>query len=160
MQDSRKFEMAVKGFIEVVYLKIINNYPAMSIDLEQRKIITETRQSKIIFPNSLNDHATLFGGEVLKWMDEVAYITAIRFCRQEMVTVSADKIVFRKPVPAGCILELVGIVTHVSHATITVTIEIFAETFHNDHKEKVLEGKFRFAAIDDNHKLTRISPPL
>ncbi len=131
----------------------------MSIDLEQRKIITETRQTKIIFPNSLNDHATLFGGEILKWMDEVAYITAIRFCRQEMVTVSADRIIFRKPVPEGSILELVGKVTQVSNATITVTIEIFAETFRDDQTEKVLEGKFKFASIDENHKLTRISPP-
>lgn len=129
------------------------------MDIETRKQLTETHQSKIIFPNALNDHSTLFGGELLKWMDEVAYITAIRFCRQEMVTVSTDKIMFRKPVKEGSIIELVGKVTQVGNATITVTVEIYAESFHDDGKEKVTDGSFKFAAIDSEHKLTRISHP-
>ena len=43
-----------------------------------------TRQFKAIFPNTLNANETLFGGEAMKWMDEVAYITATRFTRQRM----------------------------------------------------------------------------
>lgn len=129
------------------------------MDIETRKKVTETRQSKIVFPNALNDHSTLFGGELLKWMDEVAYITAIRFCRQEMVTVSTDRIVFRKPITEGSIIELVGKVTKVGNATITVTMEVYAETFTADAKEKVTDGNFQFAAIDAGHKLIRISPP-
>ena len=43
----------------------------------------ETKQVKIVFKNLINDHNTLFGGIALKWMDEVAYITATRFCRKK-----------------------------------------------------------------------------
>jgi len=129
------------------------------MDLEKRKKESETHQTRIIFPNALNDHGTLFGGDVLKWMDEVAYITAIRFCRQEMVTVSADRINFLQPLPEGNIVELVGRVTQVGNASITVSVSIYSESFKDDTMLKVVEGNFRFAAIDDQHRLIRIAPP-
>jgi acyl-CoA hydrolase len=67
-----------------------------------------THTVKAIFPNTTNHYDTLFGGTALAWMDEVAFITATRFSRQRMVTVSSDRIDFNKPVPAGTIAELVG----------------------------------------------------
>lgn len=44
---------------------------------------SETKQFKIIFQSSLNDHETLFGGIAMQWMDEVAYITAIRYSKKK-----------------------------------------------------------------------------
>ncbi len=126
---------------------------------DKRLEISETRQCKIILPGSLNDHKTLFGGELLRWMDEVAYITAIRYCRQEMVTVSAEHISFRQPLPEGTIIELTGKVVKTGNATITVAVEVRSETFQSDDRSLVTEGSFRFAAIDSGHKLIRISPP-
>ncbi|MBP8917273.1 MAG: acyl-CoA thioesterase, partial [Chitinophagales bacterium] len=60
-----------------------------------------THTVKAIFPNTTNHYDTLFGGTALMWMDEVAFITATRFSRQKMVTVSSDRVDFNKPVPAG-----------------------------------------------------------
>lgn len=45
-------------------------------------------------------------------MDEVAFITATRFSRQVMVTVSSDKVVFKKPIPAGTIIYFVTYCGH------------------------------------------------
>jgi acyl-CoA hydrolase len=36
----------------------------------------ETRQCKMVFPGTLNANGTLFGGEVMKWMDEVAFYSS------------------------------------------------------------------------------------
>nr|HMQ43287.1 acyl-CoA thioesterase [Mariniflexile sp.] len=51
------------------------------MELAARIEKSETRQFKMVFPNTLNDHETIFGGTAMKWMDEVAYITATRFAR-------------------------------------------------------------------------------
>ena len=61
----------------------------MNIELEKQK--AETKQVKVVFKNHINDHNTLFGGIALKWMDELAYITATRFCRKKVVTISTGK---------------------------------------------------------------------
>ncbi len=58
----------------------------MSIEhkIEQSK----SKMVKAVFPNTTNHYDTLFGGTALQWMDETAFITATRFSRQKMVTVS------------------------------------------------------------------------
>ena len=71
-----------------------------------------TRVFKAVFPNTTNHYDTLFGGTAMQYMDEVAFITATRFSRQKMVTVSSDKIDFKKPIPHGTIIELIGKVTY------------------------------------------------
>lgn len=62
--------------------------------MDERIKQSETRQFKAIFPDSLNANGTLFGGQAMKWMDEVAYITATRFTRQRMFTVNTENIYF------------------------------------------------------------------
>ena len=118
-----------------------------------------THQCRIVMPANLNDHETLFGGELLKWMDEVAYITAKRFCRQEMVTVSADSIKFREPVFGGTIIELVGKIAHSGNASVLVLVEVFADSVTKSNNQVVAEGYFKFASVDKNHKIRRIQIP-
>ena len=85
----------------------------------------ETRQCHIAFPGTLNDHETVFGGLIMKWMDEVAYITATRFTRKKMVTVSVDSLRFLKPIQQGMIVELIGRVIYVGKVKLEVQVEIF-----------------------------------
>ncbi|MBP8792285.1 MAG: acyl-CoA thioesterase, partial [Lutibacter sp.] len=113
---------------------------------------TITSQFKVIFPTTLNDHETLFGGEALKWMDEVAYITAIRFTRNKMVTVSTDKIKFLKPIGAGSIVEIVGKVLNVGAVKIDVLVEIYMEEMQVENRQKVISGQFTFAAVNEKGK--------
>lgn len=111
-----------------------------------------TRVFKAVFPNTTNHYNTLFGGEAMQMMDEVAFITATRFCRKKMVTVSSDKIDFKRPIPAGTIIELIGKVTHVGNSSLKVRVEIFIEQMYSDHREGAITGEFTFVALDDNKK--------
>ncbi len=97
----------------------------------------------------LNDHDTLFGGIAMQWMDEVAYITAIRFTRSKMVTVSVEKINFLLPMKSGKIAEIIGKVTKVKNAKIEIQVEIFIEDMYSDNRQKSVEAFFTFAAIND-----------
>jgi len=75
---------------------------------EERIKHSETTIFKAVFPNTTNHYDTLFGGTAMQLMDETAFIAATRFSRQQMVTVSSDKIDFKQPIPAGTIIELKG----------------------------------------------------
>ena len=83
-------------------------------------------------------------------MDEVAFITATRFSRKKVVTVSSDRIDFTKPIPAGTIIELVGKVIHIGNTSLKVLVEIFIEQMYSNEREKAITGTFTFVAIDDN----------
>lgn len=90
-------------------------------------------------------------------MDEVAFITATRFCRQRLVTVSSDKIDFKKPIPAGTIVELIGRVSYVGNTSIKVKVVIFIEQMYCDKREQAVNGEFTLVAIDENNNKVRIA---
>ena len=122
--------------------------------IAERIKASETRIFKAVFPNTTNHYDTLFGGTAMHLMDEVAFITATRFSRQKMVTVSSDRIDFTKPIPAGTIIELVGIVTHVGNTSVKVKVDIYIEEMYSDHREQAITGMFSLVAIDE-HKRPR-----
>ncbi len=115
-----------------------------------------TRIFKAVFPNTTNHYDTLFGGTAMQLMDETAFITATRFSRQRMVTVSSDRIDFKKPIPAGTLVELIGKVTYLGNTSLKVRVDIFVEQMYSNHREKAVTGEFTFVAIDEDKNPMKI----
>lgn len=124
--------------------------------LEERIEASETHIFKAVFPNTTNHYDTLFGGTAMQLMDEVAFISATRFSRQRMVTVNSDRIDFKKPIPAGTIIELIGKVTYIGNTSIKVRVDIYIEQMYDEGREKAITGEFTFVAIDENKKPVKI----
>lgn len=124
--------------------------------LDEKIAAAETRLFKAVFPNTTNHYDTLFGGTAMQLMDEAAFIAATRFSRQRMVTVSSDRIDFKKPIPAGTIVELVAKVTYIGSTSLKVRVDIFIEQMYSDLREKAVSGEFTFVAIDENKKPVKI----
>lgn len=119
-------------------------------EIQQRIESSESRIFKAVFPNTTNHYDTLFGGMALSLMDEVAFITATRFSRKRMVTVSSSRVDFSMPIPAGTIVELIGRIRKVGNTSLTVGIQIFVEEMYADHRHQAIEGEFVFVAVDEN----------
>ena len=123
---------------------------------EERIQQSETHIFKAVFPNTTNHYDTLFGGTAMHLMDEVAFIAATRFSRQRMVTVSSDRIDFKKPIPAGTIVELIGKVAYIGNTSLKVRVDIFIEQMYSSDREKAVSGEFTFVAIDENKNPVKI----
>ncbi|MCO4785475.1 putative acyl-CoA thioester hydrolase [Marinomonas gallaica] len=124
--------------------------------IQKREEISETRVAKMVFPSTTNHYDTLFGGEALKWMDEVAYIAATRFARKQVVTISTGQVDFKRPIPSGILVELVARVVKVGRTSLKVEVNIFLEELYSDKREKAITGHFNFVAIDEHKKPTPI----
>ncbi|WP_417884950.1 acyl-CoA thioesterase [Zunongwangia sp.] len=122
------------------------------MNLEERIKNSKTSLFKAVFPNTTNHYDTLFGGTAMQMMDEVAFITATRFSRQCMVTVSSDRIDFHKPIASGTFIELKGTVTKVGRTSLKVQVEIYVEQMYSQNREKAVKGEFTFVALDENKK--------
>lgn len=124
--------------------------------IETNTRLYETHQFKAIFPKSLNANQTLFGGQALEWMDEVAYITATRFTRQKMYTVKADNIEFIKPITPQSIVEVIGFVGKADKVRLTIMVEVYMEEMYGQGREKAMQAVFTFATLNENHRPKRI----
>lgn len=110
---------------------------------------SETRLCKAVLPNTTNHYNTLFGGTAMALMDEVAFICATRFTRKRMVTASSDRIDFKRPIPAGTLIELVARVSYVGHTSLKVRVDIHLEDMYTFSREHAIRGEFTFVAIDE-----------
>ncbi len=125
----------------------------MTADRQSERIkASVTRMVKAVIPNTTNNYDTLFGGTLVSWMDEVAFIAATRFGRCPFVTVSIDRTDFKHPIPAGSIVELVARVGHVGRTSVKVDVDVFVEGMYSDDRLKAVTGVFTMVAIDENKR--------
>ena len=125
-------------------------------DLEKKIQESITRQERVIYHNAVNEHDTLFGGLALKWMDEVAYLSAAKFARTKLLTVSAGPIKFLTTVPYKSFIAIEAKVTHAGNVKLKIGVTLSIIERSTLHQTKAIEGEFIFAAVDDNLKPVRL----
>ena len=91
----------------------MNNSTENNINKRPAKHISESRteQQYLIRPAHMNHYGRLFGGELLRWIDELAGIVARRHANANITTAAIDNLQFKAPVYAGQMLVLVGHIT-------------------------------------------------
>jgi acyl-CoA hydrolase len=124
--------------------------------LDQKMAAATTVTWKSVLPNTTNHYDTLFGGQALEWMDELAFIVATRFCRQTVVTVSLDRTDFKIPIPAGTLVEMVGSIIKIGNTSLQVRVEMFVEDMYSEKRESAIHGTFTLVAVDENRKPTPV----
>ena len=119
------------------------------------QVAVQVTQHRVVMREYLNDKGKLFGGNALKWMDEVAYITASKYTRQKMVTVFVDKIRFLEPITEGSMLQITGKVISAGNVKSVVKVELWIDGESSSAGIKAVEGLFTFVAVDDSGKPVR-----
>lgn len=83
---------------------------------------------KLVLPEFLNDQGFLFGGNLLKWVDESAYITAsLGFPGNRLVTVSLSEVNFKHPVQPGELLCFDVQLIRQGTTSVTYQIDVIGE---------------------------------
>lgn len=86
-----------------------------------------TEQQYLIRPAHINHYGRLFGGELLKWIDELAGIVAIRHCGTTVTTAAIDNLQFQSPAYAGEMIVLEGRITYVGRSSMEVRVDTYRE---------------------------------
>jgi len=68
-----------------------------------------------------------------------------------------DRIDFKKPIPAGTIVELIGRVTKIGNTSLDVKVELYIGQIYNENREKDISRNFTFVALCENKKPTNLA---
>jgi acyl-CoA hydrolase len=118
----------------------------------------ETRFVEIVFPEQANNYGTLFGGTALNLMSKAAAIAAARRAGSSVVMASSEKVDFHMPVMVGQIVELCARVARVGRTSMTVKVDVIAETLGSPDRKLAMQGSFEMVAIDAEGRPTPIAP--
>ncbi|MBQ3146461.1 MAG: acyl-CoA thioesterase [Oscillospiraceae bacterium] len=87
-----------------------------------------TEQQYLICPAHINHYGRLFGGQLLKWIDELAGIVAIRHCGGTVTTAAIDNLQFQAPAYTGDMIVLQGRVTYVGRTSMEIRVDTYRES--------------------------------
>jgi acyl-CoA hydrolase len=106
-----------------------------------------TEQQYLICPAHINHYGRLFGGQLLKWIDELAGIVAIRHCGSTVTTAAIDNLQFRAPAYTGDMIVLRGWVTSVGRTSMEVRVDTYREAM-DGRRELINQAYIDMVAID------------
>ena len=114
---------------------------------------------KIVLPADLNDYGSLFGGTLLKWIDEIAYIrVSLDFPGQHFVTIGLDHVEFKHPIRKGQILNFKCEKTRVGNTSVTYNVKVYGARYNTESEDILFENNITFVCVDENGTKSAIKP--
>lgn len=105
----------------------------------------------IVHPEHLNHYGYLFGGQLLKWVDEIAWLAASRdYPGCNLVTRGMDRIDFTRPVKNGSILRFVVEMKQRGKTSVVYSVKAFSSPGNPSAEETVFSTRVIFVRVDEN----------
>lgn len=103
----------------------------------------------------LNHNGKLFGGQLLKWVDEFAWLAAARdFCGSDLVTRAMENSEFRHGVPNGSILRFRIEQQRVGTTSALYSVDVYADVPGGTEESLIFSNRVTFVAVDANGNKT------
>ena len=96
----------------------------------------------------MNDQGSLFGGYLLKWLDEFAYITAnTDFPGNRFVTIALNNVEFKHQIRCGQILCFSVNMTRIGNTSVEYLVEVFGEKNQTEDKGVLFATTITFVNV-------------
>lgn len=119
---------------------------------------SQTTISKIMMPMDANVSGNVFGGTILRLVDEVASIVAFKHSRTNVVTASIDRIDFLAPVYIGDLLRLIASINYAHKTSMEIGVRVEAENPLTGQIRHTGTCYLTCVALDKNGRPTAVPP--
>ena len=117
---------------------------------------TYVENREMVQPNHANNLDTVHGGNVMKWMDEVGAMSAMRFAGKACVTARVDEMNFRRPIFVGDTAVIEAYVYEAGETSVHVRLRAFREDPRTREREPTTESYFVYVGIDESGNPTAV----
>lgn len=116
------------------------------------------QMSVLVTPDMANFSGHMHGGELLKWMDKVAYTCAMRYTASYVVTLSVDKVLFKQPIYIGELLTFLANVNYTGRTSLEIGIKVIAEDLTAKSLRHTNSCHLTMVALDENRQPKAVPP--
>jgi acyl-CoA hydrolase len=115
----------------------------------------------IVRPEHLNHYNYLFGGVMLRWVDEYAYIAGIHeFPAARFVTRGMDRVSFTQSVKNGAVLRFQVAREHLGNTSVRYRVVVFARDLQAKEEYHVFETAVTMVSLAADGSKTPLPPPV
>lgn len=103
-------------------------------------------------PSDVNFGGKVYGGEVMKWIDQTAYACATGYAQNYCVTVYVGGIRFYRPISIGAIVKVEAQVIYTGTTSIHIAVNVFSRQLKDKKFEKTTHCVIVFVSTDEEGK--------
>ncbi len=108
---------------------------------------------KLVMPQHLNQYGYLFGGNLLRWVDENAWIAAVHdYPGRRFATIGMDRVEFHRSVRKGTILRFDIQQSHKGVTSVQYLANVYAKDPDSGMEESVFSTTITYVCLDDEGK--------
>lgn len=112
---------------------------------------------KLVLRGDLNQNGYLYGGNLLKWIDEYAWIAAtLDYPESKFVTVALDEVTFKKSIREGSILKFNINKYKTGNTSVQYYVEVYCNTQCQENMELVFSTHITFVNLDEAGNKTEL----
>ena len=104
----------------------------------------------LMTPAEQNFKGLVFGGVILKMIDQIAYICARKHCRRYCVTASIDRVDFKEPIRVGELVTVVASLNYAGRTSMEIGVKVFAECLNTGKIRHTNTSYVVMVAVDDD----------
>jgi acyl-CoA hydrolase len=120
--------------------------------------LSRTVMTDLVLPPDTNNHGTVFGGNVMAYIDKIASIASMRHARKPVVTASSDSLDFLKPVKIGEAIRLEAFVTWTHNTSMEVYVKVESENLLTGEVNVTATSYLTFVALGSDGRPTQVPP--
>lgn len=112
--------------------------------------------SIVMLPHQANVAGNVHGGEIMKMMDNAAYVVAHKHSRANVVTARVDELTFHQPIYVGNLVTCHAHLTFVGKSSLEVSVVVEVEDLYKEVSRKcALTALFTMVALNaGGHPMT------
>lgn len=103
-----------------------------------------------IQPDDTNNYDTAHGGTVMRLMDEVGAMSAMRLAGEACVTARVEALNFERPIPRGDIAVVEAWAYDTGRTSVKIRLAVEREDPRTGERERTSESTFVFVAVDES----------
>lgn len=104
---------------------------------------------KLVMPEHLNQYGFLFGGNLLKWVDENAWMAVSKdFPGCRFVTVALDRVEFHKGASGGNILRFEIGRQRTGRTSASYRVDVFRQALETGAEDPIFSTTITFVRVD------------
>lgn len=113
---------------------------------------------KLVLPEHLNHFGDLFGGHMLMWVDEIAWIAAsLDYPGYRFLTVGMDSVEFHQRVPEGAILRFATEHVHAGTTSVRYTVRVWWTQQPRENPGPVFSTTVSLVRVNERGEKTPLS---
>ena len=124
----------------------------------EAKKVSESRtvNAMLVLPPDSNALGTMFGGQVMSYIDDIASISAFRHARVQVVTASTDSVDFLYPINVGQMICMESFVSWAHKTSMEIYVNVVSEDLKTGARRVCASSFLTFVAIDEEGKTLEV----